>query len=599
MIAAVALLCSGIMPIMSPSWAKVLAIRSGVHPDMTRVVVDLTESVRYALLYEDNPHQVKILLENQALAGEAGELAKDFEAVGVLKGIRVGRHGDNMEITFPLRHPATVSRSFALRPDQNRPYRFVFDLKPVSEAEWNRRMLAQQADQKSQEAPPGKTGEIPPKPASWDKKEAAGATSELSALEDTPSLDDRSSGETQTVMPNYDAAVYDDTVYDDDYDGLSFSGYVESEGRLFTQSAGFPGQDDGTLSFAAEPRLEYVSESGDHIFIANLFGRVDLADEERSHFDVREFKWLGVFGPLTVTAGINTVFWGVTESNHLVDILNQDDMLEDVDQKDKLGQPMVSLSYMTDFGTFSAYFMTYFRERRFPGRDGRLRFALPVDEERAIYEAEAEEWHLDWALRWSRVVGDFDIGLYHFHGTGRDPSFVMGVDGNGQPVLIPRYDLIDQTGVDVQATRGGFLWKLEAIYQSGNEGSPWGDDFFALAGGVEYTLYGAFGGDSDLGLLAEYSYDDRGELAPSLLEDDIFVGLRWTANDVDSTELLFGALLDLDSSAKFINLEGSRRLGDYWKISLDARFFLNVPMTDPLFPISRDDFLQLRVARYF
>ncbi|MCK5425337.1 MAG: hypothetical protein KAI89_08185, partial [Emcibacter sp.] len=117
--------------------------------------------------------------------------------------------------------------------------------------------------------------------------------------------------------------------------------------------------------------------------------------------------------------------------------------------------------------------------------------------------------------------------------------------------------------------------------------------------GFEYTFYGLAGGDSDIGVLAEYLYDGRGDFATIPFEDDLFVAMRWAANDIDSTQILVGAIFDLDTSAKFVNFEGSRRIGDNWKVTLDARFFLGIPPTDPVFLQSRDDFFQIRVARYF
>ncbi|MDD7885073.1 hypothetical protein [Flavivirga sp. 57AJ16] len=38
----------------------------------------------------------------------------------------------------------------------------------------------------------------------------------------------------------------------------------------------------------------------------------------------------------------------MTESNHLVDIINQTDAVETFDGEEKLGQPMVQLSWGTD-----------------------------------------------------------------------------------------------------------------------------------------------------------------------------------------------------------------------------------------------------------
>ena len=48
-------------------------------------------------------------------------------------------------------------------------------------------------------------------------------------------------------------------------------------------------------------------------------------------------------------------FWGVTETAHRVDILNQTDQVESFDGEDKLGQPMVNFSWSKDWGTLDLY----------------------------------------------------------------------------------------------------------------------------------------------------------------------------------------------------------------------------------------------------
>ena len=55
----------------------------------------------------------------------------------------------------------------------------------------------------------------------------------------------------------------------------------------------------------------------------------------------------------------------------------------------------------------------------------------------------------------------------------------------------------------------------------------------------------------------------------------------------------------MDTQALGISLEAERRFGDDYFVSLEARMFENVPRTDPLYSFSNDDFMQLRIARYF
>ena len=150
------------------------------------------------------------------------------------------------------------------------------------------------------------------------------------------------------------------------------------------------------------------------------FVRVDGEDDERTHFDVRELFWSRVGPDWDLHLGAKQVFWGVTEFKHLVDVINQTDLVENIDGEDKLGQPMAHLSVVRDWGILDFYLLTGFRERTFPGSDGRLRPPLPVDDD-ARYESGAGRWRVDGAVRWQRQLGRLTLGIHHFSGTSRAP----------------------------------------------------------------------------------------------------------------------------------------------------------------------------------
>jgi hypothetical protein len=164
----------------------------------------------------------------------------------------------------------------------------------------------------------------------------------------------------------------------------------------------------------------------------------------------------------------------------------------------------------------------------------------------------------------------------------------------GEPVLAPYYPQITQFGLDLQGTLGDWLWKLEALHRDGQ-----GESYWAATGGFEYTLVGIAQTDADLGLLAELMLDSRGDQASSPFNHDLFAGLRWSANDVDGSELLVGLITDWRNGAKSFNLEGSRRIGQHWKLSLQARAWFAVPAGDPLAAFARDDYVETTLYRYF
>ena len=378
------------------------------------------------------------------------------------------------------------------------------------------------------------------------------------------------------------------------------SGQAAIEWRIFPQQAISSEQQRSYLSVAVQPEYHYKWDNDKQSFTFAPFARLDHHDKERTHFDIRELTWLKAGDGWELRLGIRKVFWGVTESQHLVDIINQTDLVENLDGEDKLGQPMVNLALIRNWGTLDLFVLPGFRERKFPGGKGRLRTTLPVDSDRAVYESKRGRGRIDWAARWARTFGDWDVGLSHFHGTSREPRLLPGADSGGKPVLIPRYDIIHQTGLDLQWTKGQWLWKLEAIRRTGQGGQARkGGRYTALTGGFEYTFSHFAGSRVDLGLISEYLYDERGEKAATPFQDDIMVGARLALNDAQSSEALFGVIVDRHTGASFLNLEASRRLGNRWKFSLESRGFAGVRRADPLFGLRRDSYLQLELALYF
>lgn len=378
---------------------------------------------------------------------------------------------------------------------------------------------------------------------------------------------------------------------------ISFSGYIATDVRVFGEDALYDDQKNQRVnpSLVIQPELAYDWNGGDDRIDFVPFARLDAQDKERTHADIRELKYLHIGDGWDVTIGFDKIFWGVTESRHLVDIINQTDAVEDVDGEDKLGQPMINLGFQEDWGDLNMLVMPYFRERTFPGIDGRLRAGLVVDTDQAFYENSAGRYHPDFALRYSTVLGDWDLGLSQFHGTSRDPRLIEGTDKNGQDVLVPQYDIINQTAIDVQATLEEWLWKLETIYRTGQ-----GDGFAAVSGGLEYTFFGSVGEAGDLGIIAEYHWDGRDENAPSTMHnDDMFFGGRLTLNDADDTDFLAGVLVDRITNAQSFSIEADTRLNDEWTLEAELRISNDLQTKDLLYGARRDDHVQIRLTRYF
>ncbi|MBT3306102.1 MAG: hypothetical protein HN377_06420, partial [Alphaproteobacteria bacterium] len=310
------------------------------------------------------------------------------------------------------------------------------------------------------------------------------------------------------------------------------SGFTAADFRWFPQSPRFDGQFSGVeVSAVINPEFRYKADSGGLQVSFIPFVRLSGRDAERSHVDIREAYVAQRLGDWDYLVGINKVFWGVTESRHLVNIINQTDAIEDTDGEDKLGQPMINVGLQKGWGRLEVFVLPGFRERPYSGSTGRLRAKETVDDDQAVLESDAENAHVDFAGRYSHFIGDWDVGLSLFHGLSREARLPIGAGGK----RAPHYDLITQGGLDLQYTVDEWLWKFEGIVRGGH-----GDPFAAMVGGFEYTFFQVANSSADVGLLGELHWDGRDQAnAPATaFDNDLFIGTRLALNDVDETQAL-------------------------------------------------------------
>ena len=388
---------------------------------------------------------------------------------------------------------------------------------------------------------------------------------------------------------------------------VDLTGRLSAESRWFPQTALFQGQGSHASGFVAEPNLYLEDEAGRILNVTPYF-RYDSADDRRTHFDLRE-AYLLLSGALgngewELRLGYDRVFWGVVESRHLVDIVNQIDLVEHPDEKTRMGQPMAYVTWSSDWGVLELLGMSYHRKRTFPGSDGRLRASVVVDNDLAEYESSSGKWQPDFAARYSHTLGLLDFGASVFDGTAREPFLGLCVDcgspGAPVPVLYPIYHQIRQFGLDAQWTTGSLLLKLEAIRRSGARNLTGVEETFnAFVLGGEYTFFSLWNTGADLTLFAEWDRDGRGRRATNFYENDLFAALRLMLNDVQGTEVTVSVLHDLDKGQRIYGLELARRLSDAFSLDLGAVAITDIDRDDLYYDLRRDGFVQLGINYHF
>ena len=388
---------------------------------------------------------------------------------------------------------------------------------------------------------------------------------------------------------------------------LSLSGRVSAEGRVFLLPAALAGQRSLVTGAVAEPTLHVDRPDGPTLTVTP-FLRYDDSDPRRSHFDVREAYLLldggfGATGGWEAGLGVGQVFWGVAESNRLVDVVNQVDLVEHPDGEAKLGQPMAHLTWFGDWGAIAVIAMPFHRPRTFPGRRGRLRLPLVVDRDRVQYDS-PRNGRPDLAARYHHSLGALDLGMSAFQGVDREPFLQPTATVGGEPVLVQHYGEIRHLGLDLQWTAASWLFKAESIHRAGSRNRLGVEqDLFAAVLGAEYAFHSPVA-RADVSLLAEWSYDSRGDLAtpgrsPNTFDNDAFLGARFAFDDVQSTELTASLVADVGRPTRALAVEFARRITNTWSLRAEALALVAVDETEIHHGMRHDSFIDMSLVYSF
>lgn len=280
--------------------------------------------------------------------------------------------------------------------------------------------------------------------------------------------------------------------------------------------------------------------------------------------------------------------WSVTEASELTNIVNQIDLERDITGNTRMGQPMLRLSYLSDFGWFGLYYFPLSPERRFDpvfGLNG-------ID---AIYDTGRQDREPGYALRYRHTLGAVEVGAFGYRGLDKSPVPVVE---NGIPRLF--YPEVTQHGLSLQALLGDTYLRSEVLAISGRpDRTGTIRDSLSYGFEIEDQTYGVFGMDADLSLLAAYTRNSLGRSSTELLQDDLSLGAKLNWNNVGSTELSLLLTHDLTFGSTFASLGFEARLRDNLKLELDVVEYFDVHADDILAPLQDAGHARLELTLFF
>jgi len=380
----------------------------------------------------------------------------------------------------------------------------------------------------------------------------------------------------------------------------SSRGFVAVEGRSF-QPDEIDDTADGGLGLSG--RLELTHRHKPWKEKLRVFGRFDMLDFDRN-LVILEEGWLGVRTKwIRAGVGAQLLNWTATEAFHPADVINSRNLDSNLENLEKLGEPVVQFGVRFFDGEIIAYYMPLRLAPIFPGAKSRLSFAprasalgpltidldaLWVDRDGAISTDMVSH---QWAVSISQTFGELDIALQAVqHNDRSQPTFRLDTQSLS---LRPMYSMVTHLGMTAVYTPDaleGFVFKLEAAHRMFDEADPSpryaappGElsapaDHTQVAFGLEYGWeWEDKGWDSTLLLEGQaVILNDSDEVVRRrmhIFQRDVLLGYRHVFNDIDSREFLVGWIVDLERWPEMmLNMSYRQRVTDTWSVEGAVRF---------------------------
>jgi hypothetical protein len=404
--------------------------------------------------------------------------------------------------------------------------------------------------------------------------------------------------------------------------GLATESYAQlkskSEGEVGVSSRAFyPDDDPDTEDYglALEAELELQSKVGGFRNQIQVFGRVGALDNDRSTVFLKD-AWLGYRDEyIDVRLGTQVLNWTATEAFHPSDNINSRNLDSNIENAEKIGEPMGSFRLRWEEGGMTGYFMPVRMEPRLPGPRSRLSVTQGQSLGSPLWGgtdgAVNDDWFApQWAVRLDQTLGSADLAVYYVdHQDRSQPAIVLSLASQEARALFTR---VQRIGGTYTHALGEWLVKAEVDHRLFTKPTLESGQVLVREVSVDHT-------SAALGLEWGWGYEEaegtvllegQAAIAPDAtpaeqqqlgpFQRDVLVGYRHSFNNAASTELLFGAIVDLEDPTEVLgNMDFSHRLSDNWVMRGSGRVVFASNEESLLKSLDEAHSLQLSVIRYF
>ncbi len=364
--------------------------------------------------------------------------------------------------------------------------------------------------------------------------------------------------------------------------GTSLFAEVQTQGYVGLDSQSYSQKNSKHSSnFTLEQQLKLTYEKGDFSSALEVFAQEDYTDvsnkkdNDRTFVRINEVYFQYEFEEDRILLGKNIRFWGALEVNNLVDTFNIQDGRNDPTRTDKIGAYNFEYTHYLDESEFSLITKFYEQKRKMSASSYMYSTLQEGENLNNTLNSEKSLYRPNVYLTYNGSLSDdYAIDYAFIYQNGYDSqrySTKSGSTYTEHAYLVNKFMTYNTLVVD------STLYKIEFAYADVIDDNTV-SDYINLGLGVEHTLEHLEDG-SEIGLIGEYYYyntlkDDKLsdiDLAQSF-QNDLFLGLRYSLNDVSDSSAVGGVILDTQYNEQNYYVEYESRFFDTFKVKVDARY---------------------------
>ncbi len=407
------------------------------------------------------------------------------------------------------------------------------------------------------------------------------------------------------------------------YGEVDVSGHVDLDSQFYLMHP----EGKNKNSFTAKQTLELEYTHKDLTLFTSLYAQeayYDFTKEsektERTFARINELYAKYDFEEDAVKAGKSIEFWGALELRNITDGFNPRDFRNDMFANDKLG--VYNVAYTHYFENSNLSLITKLQEeQQFMAAEPYVYYFFPsfVSYDGTLETQESKnrpsiylkysgstdtEYPMDYAF-----IYENGYDSQRYFSTTTPQNLLVGSPTRGQPTrFVENAYIVNKFMTYDTLVVGSTLVKLEALYAK-VDNNPVVGDYSHIGLGVEYTIENIYESHA-LGLLAEYYRYDTYESDKfsdlqlfETMQNDLFIGARYTFNNTEDSSFVGGAIFDLEYDEQSYYLKFESRVHGNFKLSCD--YYYIVPSTKLLsFPtayqfLGKHQKLGINIAYYF